>query len=189
MHALKAKNIYVPPLQKEYLNKGQSCHFRCYAEPVKNLRIDVLAKLRGCDSFEKLWQRRLTVKLPRNKTIEVIGLEDLVQSKKTQRDKDWLMLNSLVENDIILTGKPSTQKIKWWLYECRDSDTLIKLVDKNKNLAKECVTKRALLKVALKKDIEKLGKLLRKEELLEREKDREYWEPLKKELEILRHKL
>ena len=186
---LKARNIYVPPLKKEFLDKGHACHFRCYAEDIKNLRIDILARLRGCDNFEELWKRRYTVNLPHNKIIEVIGIEDLVQSKKTQRDKDWLMLKRLVENDMILTHKPTIEKIKWWLYECRDSNKLIELANKNKDLVRECAKKRPLLAVALKKDIKKLEKLLHKEELMEREKDKKYWQPLIKELETLRHKL
>lgn len=188
LSSLRARNIYVPPLKKEFLDKGHACHFRCYAESVKKLRIDILAKLRGCENFEKLWQRRFTVKLPNKKKLEVIGLEDLVQSKKTQRDKDWLMLNRLIDNDISLTPRPSAEKIKWWLCECRNIDTLIKLVNKNRNLAKECSLKRPLLKAALKKNIKKLQKLLSYEELSEREKDRKYWQPLRKELEILRHR-
>lgn len=188
LFALKARNIYVPPLKKEFLDEGHACHFRCYAESVKKLRIDILARLRGCEDFEKLWERKHTINLPHNKTIEIIGIEDLVQSKKTQRDKDWLMLKRLVENDMVLTRRPTTEKVKWWLYECRNRNKLIKLVNKNKDLAKECAKKRPILKIALKKDIKRLEKLLDKEELLEREKDRKYWESLRKKLEILRHK-
>lgn len=188
LRLLKAKNIYVPPLKKEFLEIGHACHFRCYAEPVKNLRVDIIGKLRGCDDFENLWERRVTIKPSQNKIIEIIGLEDLVQSKKTQRDKDWLMLNRLVENDMVSTPKPSLKKIKWWLCECRNSNRLINLVNENKDLAKECTAKRPLLKMALKKDIKQLEKLLHKEELSEREKDKEYWRPLRRELEILRHK-
>ena len=91
------------------------------------------------------------------------------------------MLNRLVENDMVLTSRASIKKIKWWLLECRDSD---KLVNKNRKLAKECIAKRPLLKVALKNDIKKLRKSLYREELLEREKDRKYWQPLRKELEM-----
>lgn len=187
LRALEAKNIYLPPLKKEYLDKGHACHFRCYSEPVKGLRIDVMAKLRGCDHFEKLWDRKYTAKLPAGKTIQVIGLEDLVQSKKTQRDKDWLMLNRLVENDRFLTRKPSTKKIAWWLSECRNADTLIELGNENKELTEKCIAKRPLLKTVLKRNIKKLQGELHEEELSERERDEKYWRPLKKELEILRH--
>ncbi|MEW6039904.1 MAG: hypothetical protein AB1633_00085 [Elusimicrobiota bacterium] len=188
LRLLKAKNIYVPQLKKDFLDRGHACHFRCYAKAVKNLRIDIMSKLRGCDNFEKLWGRRFTVKLSNNELVNVIGIEDLVQSKKTQRDKDWFMLKRLVENDITLHQKPSSKKIRWWLLECRDGAKLTALVSKNRNLAKGCIKERPLLKAALKKDIERLNKLLTREELEEREKDRRYWQPLIKELEVLRHK-
>ena len=74
LHALKAKNIYVPPLKKEYLEKGHACHFRCYAESVRNLRIDILARLRGCENFEKLWQGRRIVKMPNKRIREIVGI-------------------------------------------------------------------------------------------------------------------
>jgi hypothetical protein len=38
-------------------------------------------------------------------------------------------------------------------------------------------------------DIQKLNLGLKQEELKERAKDIEYWKPLRKELELLRHKL
>ena len=185
---LKAKSIYVPPLKKSFLDKGHACHFRCYEKSVKNLRIDILAKLKGCDSFEKLWERRYVVKISPKKSINVIGLEDLVKSKKTQRDKDWLMLNRLIENDIISIKNPSDKKIEWWMLECRNPDILIKLAKKHRNSAEKCKIKRPLLKAAIKGNIKKLQKELKNEEFIEREKDKKYWELLKKELEILRYK-
>ncbi|MEW6686623.1 MAG: hypothetical protein AB1393_10530 [Candidatus Edwardsbacteria bacterium] len=188
LNTLKARNIYLPPLEKEFLEKGHACHFRCYAKSLENLRIDIISKLRGCEDFEKLWERRVTIRFANKKHIEVIGLEDLAQSKKTQRDKDWLMLSRLVQNDMALTRNPSKEKVKWWLCECRDSNKLTELANENQDLAKECTAKRPLLKTALKKDINRLEKLLRYEEELERTKDRKYWQPLIKELEILRRK-
>jgi hypothetical protein len=185
--ALKARRIYYPPLKKEYLERGHACHFRCGTALVKNLRIDVLARMRNCDPFEKLWPRRHTIRIL-GKTIDVIGLEDLVRSKKTQRDKDWLMLNRLVNNDIMMSLKPSPGKIAWWLYECRDVGQLIRLTANYKKFVRVAALKRPLLKVAIKKDKNQLEKLLHREELMEREKDRQYWGPLIRELETLRYK-
>lgn len=185
---LKAKNIYLPPLKEEYLNKGHACHFRCFAKGVERLRIDVMVKMRGCDEFEKLWGKRYILKLPENLTANIIFVNDLVQSKKTQRDKDWLMIKRLVENDILLTKKPCIDKIKWWFCECRTAQKLIELSRKYKKIAIECIKKRPLLKIALQNNFNKLENLISKEELAERKKDKKYWQPLLKELETLRHK-
>ena len=102
LNELKAEPIYFPSLEIEYLKRGHACHFRCHAKEVENLRVDIISKLRGCDSFEKLWQRKNTITLNNDEIIDIISLRDIVQCKKTQRDKDWFMLKRLVENDILL---------------------------------------------------------------------------------------
>lgn len=186
---LKARRIYVPPLDKKYLNKGHACHFRCQARGVEDLRIDILGKLRGCDDFSSLWNRRFKLKIPSGPQINVIRIRDLVVSKKTQRDRDWFMLRRLVDNDIALYGKTSNRhKINWWLCECRNPDYLIDLCREYPDLAQQQLSNRPLLKAAIKADQKKLAQLLEEEKEGEQEKDRAYWEPLKKELEWLRHK-
>jgi len=186
---LNAELIYVPPLELVYLERGHACHFRCLAKEVKGLRIDVISKLRGCVEFNKLWERRDIVSLKDRTEIDVISLQDLVQSKKTQRDKDWFMLKRLVENDIILNRhNPSDDRLRWWFRECRYVDTLIELAQNYPKIARECVADRVILSSAIKGDKQKLNPQLQDEEALERQKDIEYWIPLKEELEILRRK-
>ena len=189
LSALKAKTIYAPPLKIEYLERGHACHFRCNAQGLQGLRIDILSKMRRCAPFEELWKRKKMVKLKGAITINVLGLEDLVQSKKTQRDKDWLMLKRLVENDIILNkANPSEGKIKWWLLESRNVESLVKLTQNHPALAKKSASQRPLLSLAIQRDTENLSEQLAQEELLERRKDVEYWKPLRGELEVLRHR-
>lgn len=189
LKTLKAKLIYVPPLEAHYLERGHACHFRCAAEDVKGLRIDVISELRGCEKFDKLWERRKTISLKNGKAIDVIGLRDLVQSKKTQRDKDWLMLKRLVDDDIILNkSNPPSERVKWWFDECRDVMLLIELAKRYPVVAKKCAKKRTPLSLAILADMQKLNLELQEEEMIERQKDIEYWKPLKKELETLRRK-
>ncbi|MFH1245495.1 MAG: hypothetical protein V1662_03340 [Candidatus Omnitrophota bacterium] len=188
LKALKAELIYVPPLEADYLERGHACHFRCNAEDVRKLRIDVMSKLRGCEPFEKLWERKKTISLKGGAKINVIGLNDLVQSKKTQRDKDWLMLKLLVENDIVLNkNNPASERIKWWFLESRNVQSLINLAKVYPEIAQKSVAKRPLLSSLINLDIQELNSHLQEEELTERRKDIEYWAPLKKELETLRH--
>ena len=190
LNGLKAELIYVPPLETDYLEQGHACHFRCKAKDVRDLRIDVISKLRGCDPFDKLWERKKTVSLKGGSAIDVIGLEDLVQSKKTQRDKDWLMLKRLVEDDIILNkNNPSDRRVRWWFLESRSPDSLIRLAKEYPEIVKECAAHRPLLSAAVNINIQKLDSRIHEEELLERRKDIEYWAPLKKELEMLRHSI
>jgi len=189
LSSLKAELIYVPPLEAGYLKRGHACHFRCAARDVKNLRVDIMARLRGCGPFEELWKRKKTVTLKDGSKIDVIGLENLVQSKKTQRDKDWLMLKRLVENDMIVHKKnPSQNQISWWLRESRNAQRLVDLAKKYPQRTKECVIQRPLLSFALASDYRRVASAIQKEEMIERQKDIEYWTPLRKELEMLRHK-
>lgn len=188
LKALRAERIYVPPLEKDFLQKGHACHFRCLDEEIKGIRIDIIAKMRNCDEFVKLWERRATIEVNKNEKIEVIGLRDLVLSKKTQRDKDWLMLTRLVDNDIAITENPDHDKIKWWLCECRSLQNIINLCEKYREKAIECSNRRPLLNEALTNNNEGCLALLKEEERIQRQEDKEYWDPLIKELEMLRHK-
>ena len=188
LRLVRAKAIYVPSLEPAYLERGHACHFRCFAKGVERLRIDLLAKLRGCGDFDELWSRRKSVKLAGGGTVEVLSLEDLVTSKKTQRDKDWLMLKRLINNDIYLTKRPAVDKFQWWLLECRSAPALVALANKRQKTTLSLIHARPLLKQALKGDVVKVETLLRKEESVERENDRAYWLPLIRELEQFRHK-
>jgi hypothetical protein len=88
---LQAECIAIPEFKAEYLQRGHAVHFRCRNPDVDGLRIDVMSKLRGCDPFEQLWERRTTIQDENAIAVyEVLAIEDLVRAKKTQRDKDCL---------------------------------------------------------------------------------------------------
>lgn len=186
---LQAEPVYLPPLRLVFLRRGHACHFRCRAPDVSGLRVDLLARLRGCDEFPALWRRRKTVRLSRGESIEVLGLRDLVESKKTQRDGDWLMLRRLVDNDIFLhRTRPRRGQVGWWLRECRSVETLVTLARDHPGQAKRCATVRPSLNHAIAGDPLALEDAIRQEERVERAKDRAYWGPLKQELERMRRR-
>lgn len=185
---LAADQVFVPPLEIDYLSRGHACHFRCQAPDVEGFRIDITARLRGVAPFAALWERRHTV-TSTSPPVEIINLRDLVQSKKTQRDKDWVMLSRLIEADIVRDlGAPSTDQPAWWLKESRDPARLTQLVERFPREAETTVGQRPLLKWAMARDTPNLLSALKEEELNEREADRRYWEPLMEELRILRRR-
>ena len=57
---LRAEPIAVPPFELNYLRRGHALHFRCQHPEALRLRVDVMSKMRGVDSFAKLWERRTT---------------------------------------------------------------------------------------------------------------------------------
>lgn len=184
---LEAERIFYPDLSKDVLLKGHACHFRCQREDVKGLRVDIIGAMRGVDSFADLWERREEIDLSEAGKIAVMGLSDLVKSKKTQRDKDWPMIRRLIESDIYNEPEnPLDDKIRFWLTECRTPELLVSLTAKYPEIASSMAVIRPLLKSAIEGNHEEINKLLRDEEDKEREIDQRYWKPLRAELESWR---
>lgn len=187
LNELEAERIFYPELSEDVLLRGHACHFRCQREDVKGLRVDVIGVMRGVDPFPELWNRREEIDLPRIGKVAVMSLPDLVKAKKTQRDKDWPMIRRLIEADIYRTSEnPSQDKICFWLAECRTPELIVSLAARYPDIASHIATSRPLLKSAIDCDKEKVQRLLSDEEGRERELDRQYWNPLKAELEAWR---
>ncbi len=187
LQELAAEPIFVPPLEEAYLLRGHACHFRCQNPDVAGLRIDIMSVLRGCDTFEKLWERREVISSRELGRVNVLSLSDLVTAKKTQRDKDWPMIRRLVEADYFRDrSHPNPGQADFWLRELRTPELLVELVRRWPARARRLETTRPLLRIAATGDLERLGEALRREQEAERAADRKYWLPLRRELEVLR---
>jgi hypothetical protein len=188
MDALRAECIAVPPALVEYLQRGHAVHFRCRHPAAEGFRVDVMARLRGLPDFETLWRRRTTLPLENDLVAEVLALPDLVLAKNTQRDKDWPMLRRLVEADYLTRRHPTAPaQIEFWLRELRTAALLIESAARWPDRAARLVPVRSLLRWALTGNIRRLDTALLQEERKERQRDKTYWEPLRRELESLRH--
>lgn len=183
---LEAQTIAVPPFELLYLEKGHAIHFRCRHPEAENVRIDILSRMRGVDGFPDLWRRRTTLEV-HGEQIEVLSLPDLVQAKKTQRDKDWPMIARLLEADYFSHGSaPGPERIDFWLRELRTPALLIEAAGRFREASRRLLGDRPLLAHADRATEAALLAALREEEEREREADRRYWAPLRKELEQLR---
>lgn len=188
LRELKAECIAVPPFSADYLRRGHGVHFRCHHPEAKGMRIDVMSVLRGLDPFPKLWQRRTTVWIASRQVFDLLSLPDLVKAKKTQRDKDWPMIRRLVEAHYAQNQqRPTSEQISFWLKEARTPSLLIEVAKTYPKALAQCRSRRPLLSLAVQGNEKRLTSALDKEEKREREVDRIYWEPLRKELEALRH--
>jgi hypothetical protein len=186
--SLQAEVIAVPPFEIKFLRRGHAVHFRCQHPEALRMRVDVMAEMRGVDSFTKLWKRRTTIEVSGGGKCELLSLPDLVQAKKTQRDKDWPMIRRLVEaNYFENQTHPTAAQIRFWFMELRTPELLIDLAQRNEAMAKRFSDQRPLLRFAMAGKLKQLEKALQVEESAERDNDRRYWQPLKKELEKLRH--
>jgi len=189
LEELQAECIAVPPFEPEYLERGHAVHFRCHSEDAMGMRLDVMTRMRGCGEFPVLWERRMTLQDGDGMTYELLGIEDLVTAKKTQRDKDWPMVRRLVDAHYeACRDSPNEDQIRFWLKESRTPDVLIYLVSEYPVLFREVLAHRKLLGAALSGSRSAVQQELSLEELAERKADEAYWLPLKRELEQLRLK-
>ena len=187
MGELQAEVIAVPPFEAKYLRKGHAVHFRCHHPDADRMRVDVMTKMRNVDSFSKLWLRRTTISIDPNETCELMSLADLVQAKKTQRDKDWPMIRRLVEVHYFGNRENAhPAQRRFWLMELRTPELLIELASIHPNELRRFKRKRLLLGLAQTGKELALADAILEEERAERAADREYWAPLKRELEQLR---
>jgi hypothetical protein len=179
---LEAEPVFFPLLSAAVLRRGHACHFRSRAAGLHGLRIDVMSKMRGVDSFGKLWKRREEFELPGVGRVAALSLPDLVRAKKTQRDKDWPMIRRLIAADVTRAPLrvPAT-RCRFWLQECRSYELLRDRARSHPELARR--VRRPALRAAITGAAERTPALLRKEEDRERLQDRRYWAPLRSEPE------
>lgn len=83
---LQAQVIAIPPFNETVLQNGLAVHFRCQAPGVEGLRIDIMTKMRGVDSFPLLWERRTTLEIDGIEA-DLMSLPDLVRAKKHSETK------------------------------------------------------------------------------------------------------
>ena len=184
---LAAERIAVPPFDPALFDRGHAIHFRCHAPGVEELRVDLMSKLRLLDDFTVLWERRTTFADDEGNEFNLLSVPDLVRSKKTARNKDWPVLELLVNIHIhenLADAQPDW--IRFWLSECR---TPVQLVSLARRFPAECgalTDARPLLAYALAGNENALISALDAEMRAEQAVDRAYWAPVRRELEAMR---
>ena len=119
--------------------------------------------------------------------VSVVALEDLVATKKTQRDKDWATIGMLVEADMVTHHAAADEAhVKFWLREARDADTIIELASAFPLATRAASADRPLLHAAVEHDRDRLELELATEQIRGKRADRDYWAPLRAELEQMR---
>lgn len=187
LESLKARRIAVPPFGPDTLARGHAVHFRCSAPGVEDLRIDVMTRLRGAQDFSLLWERRTVIGDDAGNEFALLSIPDLVDAKKTQRTRDWPIIELLVaihyrENN----QTPRPDWIEFWLREARTPELITELMRRFPDEARAKVHERPLLGLALSANTEVLREALDAEVRAEQARDRAYWAPLKAELEAFR---
>jgi len=184
---LQAKRIAVPRFDPCVLARGHAVHFRCAAGAADGLRIDVMTKLRDLPEFDELWERRTVIGDAEGHEFHLLSVPDLVRAKKTQRAKDWPVIEALVSIHYRENAEnPLPGWLDFWLGEARSPELLVELVTRFPTEAAHFRSTRPLLAHALADDLPALRTALDAEVRAEQDKDRAYWEPLKREMEEFR---
>jgi hypothetical protein len=183
---LQAECIAVPPFEPRYLHMGLAIHFRCHHAEARRVRVDVMSRMRGVDEFQSLWPRRTTLHVG-GTTVDILALPDLVKAKKTQRDKDWLMIVRLLEASYFsCRERPTAAQIEFWLRELRTPPLLVEVAGRFPTERELATGGRPLLALAAAGDQRALVGALAQEERRERDADAQYWAPLREQLSRLR---
>ncbi len=149
--------------------------------------VDIMSKMRGVDGFSALWKRRTSIAFPNGTRCHALSLPDLVQAKKTQRDKDWPMIRRLLKVHYFENSKrPTRAHVEFWLRELRTPQLLVEVASEHPRVCGRLLSKRPLLNFARTGSLTELQRALQTEEATEREIDQRYWLPLRQELERLR---
>jgi len=86
-------------------------------------------------------------------------------------------------------AQPDEKHLRFWFRQLRTAELLMELARSHAPHCRELVTTRPLLAAALDGNNSELAVGLEVEQKREMELDREYWRPLREELERLRHQL
>ena len=184
---LQARRIAVPRFDPRVLARGHAVHFRCAAGAAAGLRINVMTKLRDLPEFDELWDRRTVIGDAEGHEFHLLSVPDLVKKKKTQRAKDWPVIEALVSIHYRENAEnPMPDWLTFWLGEARSPELLVEIVARFPSEAAQFRPTRPLLAHALAGDLPALRTALDAEVRAEQDKDRAYWEPLKREMEEFR---
>ena len=184
---LAAERIAVPPFDPALFHRGHAIHFRCHGAGVEGLRVDLMSKLRLLADFTTLWDRRTSFVDEEGNEFHLLSVPDLVSSKKTARNKDWPILELLVNIHIHENlAAPRADWIHFWLSECRTPVQLVALARRFPNECQTTAATRPLLALALSGDQDGLIPALDAEMRAEQACDRTFWEPVRRELEAMR---
>ena len=184
---LQADRIAVPPFDPGALARGHAVHFRCHAPVVEGLRIDVMTHLRAMPEFMSLWRRRTTLVDDDGVEYHLLCIPDLVQAKKTQRSRDWPVIELLVTIHYRQNaGETAGAHVDFWLREARTPELLAELCQRFPTQAANLTANRPLIRLARDRSLDDLRTALDAEVRAEQARDRDYWAPLRRELEQYR---
>lgn len=184
-----AKLRYLPPLSREVLDRGHTVHYDVPFGGSSVVRLDVCTRPARIADPAMLPSRAIPYTLSDGTRIQVMGLSDLIQTKKTQRLKDWGAIEMLLAASIATTASPDEDLVKVWLTELRDPELLRTIASARPTLAGEVAVQRAALAALMVGDEQGMSRALQQELADGIEADRRYQRIFTSELELMRQSM
>jgi hypothetical protein len=150
------------------------------------VRLDVCTRPARIADPQNLPARAMPYTLADGSTILVMGLSDLIRTKKTQRLKDWGAIEMLLAASIATSAAPSEALVRVWLEELRDPELLQTVAAAQPSLAASVAEHRPALAAALAGDLAgmKVALILELQDGIEA--DRAYQRSITSDLEAMR---
>ena len=187
LEQVRAQLRYLPPLSAPVLDRGHTVHYDVPFGTSSVVRLDVCTRPARVADPQNLLARAMPYTLADGTTILVMGLSDLIQTKKTQRLKDWGAIEMLLAASIATSPAPSEALVRVWLEELRDPDLLQALAAAQPRLAASVAEHRPALALAVTGDVAGMQGAMIQELQEGIEADRGYQRSLTSELEAVRH--
>lgn len=192
LESLHAQPRFLPPLELRHLKRGHGIHF---VMPHGNeyFYIDLLGKPPRVDSFANAW-RDATIVYWRGLCIRIIDVRRLVDTKKTNRDQDYFVIERLAElvyHQIRRDPRQQTAAVVWLLNELR-TPRLLKTVALRWPRAKTAlrkISRPAALLAAVNATLPEIQKAFDEEKSVYQQANLDYWKPLLKELRQIKQEM
>jgi len=198
LHEIGAHQTFLPELSLKYLLKGHAVHYEL-PHGAGNFRIDIMTHPPRTTGFEEAWQEAEKAEVY-GIPCRVVDVSRLVDMKKTMRDKDYGVIDTLTSILLEYACKhPEAQSQfgPWLAMELRSAEGLIRMAKEfPSGLKFLSSTNRKAARLACQvveanlsqpDDTKTIHEALDTETARLKAADREYWEPRLRELKAIFH--
>jgi hypothetical protein len=191
LDSIGSKLRFLPPLEPEYLRKGHGVHFK-FNHKGREFLIDILGKPPRVSGFVAAYRDSRRIKW-HGLDVPVLDIPRLVMTKKTNREKDYLVIENLTESVYkTAVGNPGLRSsaVFWLLQESRKPEHLIAMTKKWKGAGTLALKsgRPAAVAAAKGKKAHEIQKALDEEKEALKKANVEYWRPFIADLRKMRRK-
>ena len=187
--ALNARQRFLPPLELRHLKRGHGIHFTLlHGNEV--FFLDLLGKPPRVDSFANAWKDATLINW-RGLNIRIMDVRRLVNTKKTNREQDYIAIQRLAELVYRRAQRDPKQRkgtLGWLLAELR-TPRYLKAVARRWRGAKAALrnTSRPAARLAAgNASLKEIQAALDEEKMRYQQANIDYWKPLLQELREIR---